>query len=731
MDFDRFNEKQKEAILATDGQVLVLAGAGSGKTTMLVSRLVYILETKNIRPMNILAITFTNKAAREMRERIEAQIGAVAKDMWIATFHSACVRLLRSCIDRLGFDSSFVIYDTADSKTVLKDCMSELNIDERVMPLKMLQHEISRAKDNLQDYTAYSLINATDHRKKVIADVYELYQKKLRKNNALDFDDIVFFAVRVLSENPDILDFWRERFRYIMVDEYQDTNNAQYMLISLLAGKDGNICVVGDDDQSIYRFRGANIRNILDFEKEYPNARVVKLEQNYRSTSNILNAANAVIANNKGRKGKNLWTAKDGGKPIMTYLALNERDEARFIANKIYNHEKKGGKFSDCAILYRTNAQSRVIEEMLLHSAVPYRVLAGLRFYDRKEIKDITAYLRIIHNPQDTVSLKRVINEPKRGIGTTSIEKAEAIASEKDISLFEVVLYANEYESLSRSAVKMVEFARMIKDLQKSAQSLSVSELIEKVLKESGYMAMLEAENSVEARTRCENLTEFQSAAVEYEKSTEESSLGDFLESLALVSDVDAYDEDQDACVLMTVHSAKGLEFPIVFLAGLEDGLFPSSRSISEEDIEEERRLCYVAITRAKEELFITQARSRTVFGKTGPCFPSRFFKEIPTEYLKDIAPPVQKAVSKATDFVSRPVPLGETYQKPAKKNAPSISTTIFAEGDRVSHMKFGEGTIVAVTPFERDALLEISFDTIGTKRLMAAYAKLKKVGKQ
>ncbi len=728
MDFSRFNDKQKEAIMQTDGQVLVLAGAGSGKTTMLVSRLVHILETKNIKPWNILAITFTNKAAKEMRDRIEAQIGPAAKDMWIATFHSACVRLLRSCIDRIGFDPSFVIYDSADTKTVLKDCMKELNIDERVMPLRMLQNEISNAKDNLQDYVAYSLINSTDHRKKVIADVYELYQKKLRKNNALDFDDIVFSAVRVLSENPDILEAQRERFKYIMVDEYQDTNNSQYMLISLLAGSDGNICVVGDDDQSIYRFRGANIRNILDFEKEYPNAHVVKLEQNYRSTSNILNAANAVISHNKGRKGKNLWTAKDGGKPIMTYLALNERDEARFIAHKIYDHRKNGGKFSDCAILYRTNAQSRVIEEMLLHSAVPYRVLAGLRFYDRKEIKDIVAYLRIIHNPADSVSLKRIINEPKRGIGASSIEKAEMLASEKEVSLFEVVLYANEYETLSRSAVKMVEFGRMIRNMQKLSETLSVSELIIRVLNESGYLAALELENSVESRTRIENLNEFQSAAVEYDRSAQESNLGDFLENLALVSDIDAYDEEQDACVLMTVHSAKGLEFPLVFLAGLEDGLFPSARSTSDEDIEEERRLCYVAITRAKEELYITQARSRTVFGKTGPCFPSRFFKEIPQEYLKDVAPAPQKAAVKTAEFTSRPAPASEIYQKSTKPEGAVASVGKFSVGDRVSHMKFGEGVIVNATPFERDALLEINFDTAGTKRLMAAYAKLKKI---
>lgn len=728
MDLSRFNEKQKEAILQTDGQVLVLAGAGSGKTTMLVSRLAYILETKNIRPYNILAITFTNKAAAEMRERIEAQIGPIARDMWISTFHSACVRLLRGSCERIGFDPSFVIYDTADSKTVLKDCMKELNIDERLMPLKMLQREISGAKDNLQDATAYMRINADDHRKKIIADVYELYQKKLKKNNALDFDDIVFSAVRVLSENPDILEKQRERFKYIMVDEYQDTNNAQYMLISLLAGEDGNICVVGDDDQSIYRFRGANIRNILDFEKEYPNAHVVKLEQNYRSTSNILNAANAVIAHNRGRKGKNLWTSKDGGDLIFSFVGQNERDEARFIAGQISDRVKKGAKFSDCAILYRTNAQSRVLEEMLLQYAVPYRVLAGLRFYDRKEIKDIIAYLRIIHNPSDAVSLKRIINEPKRGIGAASLEKAENIAAENDSTLFETVLFANEYSELSRAAVKMVEFGRLIKTFQKASEATSVSDLAARVLNESGYLAMLELENSVESRTRIENLNEFMSAIVEYEKTAETPSLGGFLENVALVSEIDAYDEDQDACVLMTVHSAKGLEFPTVFIAGLEDGLFPSARSNTDEDIEEERRLCYVAITRAKETLYITQARSRTIFGKTTPSFPSRFYKEIPAEYIKAVGTPIKKAENRAAEVYRRSSPFVETYKKPTATKAENISGGTFTSGDRVSHPKFGEGTITAVTPFERDALLEINFDSVGTKRLMAAYAKLKKV---
>lgn len=728
MDLSGFNDKQREAILETEGQVLVLAGAGSGKTTMLVSRLAYILETKNVRPYNILAITFTNKAAAEMRERIEAKIGPVARDMWISTFHSACVRILRGSIDRIGFDSSFVIYDSADSKTVIKDCMKELNIDDRLFPIRMLQSEISHAKDNLQDSTAYALINSTDHRKKTIADVYELYQKKLKKNNALDFDDIVFATVRVLSENPDILEKYRERFQYIMVDEYQDTNNAQYMLVSLLAGSDGNICVVGDDDQSIYRFRGANIRNILDFEKEYPNAHVVKLEQNYRSTSNILNAANAVISNNRGRKGKNLWTAQEGGEPILSHVAFNEHDEARFIAGEISNRVKNGARFSDFAILYRTNAQSRVIEEMLLQYAVPYRVLAGLRFYDRKEIKDIIAYLRLIHNPSDAVSLKRIINEPKRGIGAASLEKAEILASENDLSLFDVILFANEYSELSRAQVKMVEFGRLIKSLQKAAAGSSVADFVARVLNESGYMAMLELENSVEARTRIENLNEFVSAVVEYEKTAENPSLGGFLENVALVSEIDAYDEDQDACVLMTVHSAKGLEFPVVFLSGLEDGLFPSSRSTTDEDIEEERRLCYVAITRAKKLLYITQARSRTVFGKTAPSFPSRFFREIPAEYIKEIGTPVKKPVTKAPESYRRPTTNIEVYKKPQAVARAKVTSEVFTAGDRISHPKFGEGVIVSVTPFERDALLEIKFDSVGTKRLMAAYAKLKKL---
>ena len=738
MDLTGLNDRQKEAVVTTDGQMLVLAGAGSGKTTVLVNRLAYILETKNVRPSNILAITFTNKAAKEMRERIEAKIGPVAKDMWVATFHSACVRILRSCIERAGFDSSFVIYDTADSKTVIKDCMKELNLDEKVYPIRMLQGEISRAKDNLQDSAAYEATAMGDHRKTVIAGVYSLYQKKLKKNNALDFDDIVFLTVRVLLENPDVLENYREKFTYIMVDEYQDTNNAQYMLISLLTGGDGNICVVGDDDQSIYKFRGANIQNILNFEKEYPNARVIKLEQNYRSTSVILNAANTVIANNKGRKGKALWTQKAGGDLINSYIAYNEHEEARFIASEISRRVKLGASFSEFAILYRTNAQSRVIEEMLLQFGVPYRVLAGLRFYDRKEIKDIIAYLRVINNASDDVSVKRIINEPKRGIGAASIEKAEAFATEEGKNLFDIISFANEYPDLSRAAVKMLAFSELIKNLAKASNTMGLADFTIRVLNESGYMAMLELENSVESKTRIENLNEFVSAVSEYEKSAENPTLTDFLESVSLVSDIDAYDEDQDACVMMTVHSAKGLEFPVVFLTGLEDGLFPSLRSLDAEDIEEERRLCYVAITRAKQLLYITQASSRTIFGRTTPCMPSRFYKEIPDEYIKDVSPMPNRAKENAGNLFNsikasikkQNEPQRELFQMPQSTPKPSATSTAtgFKPGDRVSHPKFGEGTVISVTPFERDSLLEIDFGTEGKKRLMAAYAKLKKI---
>lgn len=729
MDLTGLNEKQQEAVLYTEGQLLILAGAGSGKTTVLVNRLAYILESKNVRPGNILAITFTNKAAREMRERVIAKIGSIGESMWIATFHSACVRMLRNCIERLGYNPNFVIYDEADTKTVLKDCMKELNLDERVFPLRMLRNAISNAKDNLMDAQTYEAVYSTDYRKRTIAEVYDLYQKKLKQNNALDFDDIVFNMVRIFAENPDILEDYRNRFHYIMVDEYQDTSNAQYMLISLLAGDDGNICVVGDDDQSIYRFRGANIQNILNFESQWTDAKVIKLEQNYRSTPNILNAANAVIEHNRGRKGKNLWTAKQGGDKLLCYTGYNEQEEARFIASQITERVQKGAKFSDFAILYRTNAQSRVIEEMLLRMAVPYRILAGLRFYDRKEIKDIVAYLRVILNPEDGISLKRIINEPKRGIGTASMEKAENIANDMGVSLFEVIRCANEHPDLSRAAAKMVAFADLITTLQKAQGGTKLTDFVTRVMNESGYVAALELENTVESRTRIENLNEFLSAVADFEKDSDQPTLSEFSEGISLVSDLDAYDEDQDACVLMTVHSSKGLEFPVVFLTGMEEGLFPSARSMNDiEDIEEERRLCYVAITRAKQLLYITQVRSRTMFGKTSPAMSSRFFKEIPEELIKEVGA-MSKMPYLPTEerkIYKRAMAQGEVYQKPVAKS--TVTGISFTTGNRVKHPKFGEGVIMSVTPFEKDALLEINFEKVGSKRLMAAYAKLEKL---
>ena len=731
IDLSTLNDMQRKAVEKTEGPVLILAGAGSGKTTVLVNRIAYIIETKNIRPYNIMAITFTNKAANEMKERVSRVIGDLSQDMWLCTFHSACVRILRSHIALLGFNNDFVIYDTGDTKTVLKECYKELNIDEKNYPFRSVAAAISSAKDNMQSPEIFCAVNSADYRKIKIGEIYTLYQKKLKANNAVDFDDILFFAVQVLSENPQVLAKYQERFQYIMVDEYQDTNNAQYMLISMLASKHENICVVGDDDQSIYKFRGANIQNILNFEDTFADTTVIKLEQNYRSTSTILDAANAVIHNNRERKNKSLWTENGQGDKIKTHIGYNERDEAVYIANEIEKLHQKGTSYSDIAILYRTNAQSRVIEDLLLRSAIPYKVVGGLRFYDRKEIKDIVAYLRLIHNPNDSISLQRIINEPKRGIGKTTLDKISEIASDFDLSSFEVARYANQYSELSRSAVKLVEFCDMITSLQKSMHTMPIKDFVEKVMNDTGYTAALITENTVESKTRIDNLGEFLSAISEYEKSEENPTLSGFLENVALISDLDGYDEDEEVCVLMTIHSAKGLEFPVVYLSGMEEGLFPSARSMNTaEDLEEERRLCYVAITRAKKHLYITGARSRTLYGQTTHQVTSRFLGEIPPEYL------IEDGISSA-DRIS-----GSLSHIPIKTKTASnevfrrISTAAsapkaeidFSPGDRVMHKKFGEGTIKAVQRFEKDAMVEILFDSGETKRLMAAFAKLTKI---
>jgi len=731
IDLSTLNDMQKKAVLQTEGPVLILAGAGSGKTTVLVNRIAYIIETKNIRPYNIMAITFTNKAANEMKERVERVIGDLSRDMWLCTFHSACVRILRSHISLLGFTNDFVIYDTADTKTVLKECYKDLDIDEKNYPYKLVSSIISNAKDDLQDPSAFRLVNGNDFRMQKICDIYDLYQKKLKSNNAVDFDDILVFAVKILADNPDVLEKYQDRFRYIMVDEYQDTNNAQYMLISMLAAKHENICVVGDDDQSIYKFRGANIQNILNFEDTFSDTCVIKLEQNYRSTSTILDAANAVIHNNRARKDKSLWTQNGVGEKIKLHIGYNERDEALYIANEIEKLKSSGKPLSDVAILYRTNAQSRVIEDLLIRNAIPYKVVGGLRFYDRKEIKDIIAYLRLILNQNDDISLGRIINEPKRSIGKTTLDKIYEISGDFDISSFEVIRYADRYQSLSRASVKLVEFAELILSLKKASHTMPLVEFVEKVIADSGYSAMLIAENSVEAKTRLDNLGEFLSAVSEYEKSEENPTLSGFLENAALISDLDGYDETDDLVVLMTIHSAKGLEFPTVFLAGMEEGLFPSARSTEKaEDIEEERRLCYVAITRAKKQLYITGAKSRTLYGQTTHQTDSRFLAEIPKEYLVEDG---MAAVDSFTSSVTK-IPIltkkatTNVFSTITKATSQSPVNLDFAVGDRVSHKKFGDGTITACQKFEKDAMLEIAFDSGDKKRLMAAFAKLKKI---
>ena len=733
---DKLNERQKEAVLATEGPVLVLAGAGSGKTTVLVNRIAYMISEKHIRPWNILAITFTNKAAREMKDRIERLLGDTAKDMWIGTFHSVCVRILRSCIDLLGYRRDFVIYDTADTKTVMKECLRELDIDEKSFPVRNVLSIISNAKNDLMDAATFENVYKSDYRMSIIAKIYYRYQTKLRKNNAVDFDDIILNTVKILSENPDVLSKYQDKFRYILVDEYQDTNNSQYLLINLLAQANRNLCVVGDDDQSIYKFRGANIGNILNFEDDYSDVQKITLDQNYRSTQNILDAANSVISNNKGRMGKSLWTSNGDGNKVFVYTGTNEYDEARYIARQIKKHFDEQGSFSDCAILYRTNAQSRVIEEMLMRESVPYKVLSGLRFYDRKEIKDIIAYLRVVYNPNDDVSLARIINEPKRKIGNATLEKARNIAREKETSLYDVISHADDYPEFKTAIKKLLSFSEIIQSLIKLKDTVTIEELTGRILNDTGYMPALVMEDTTESKTRIENLGEFISVITEFEKNEETgNTLGEFLENISLVSDIDGYDENEDSAVLMTIHSAKGLEFPIVFLSGLEEGLFPGMRSMeSDDDIEEERRLCYVAITRAKEQLYITKTISRTIHGKTMPTTASRFFKEIPVEYLEDkttLQPKVAK-VMQDLGVRNAAAPKKEVYMTKgfgsSVKSSGSTDYSKFKAGDTVEHRTFGRGEILKATPCGNDCILEIQFESIGFKRLMAAFAKVKKI---
>lgn len=729
MNLEQFNGKQRAAILTTDGPILILAGAGSGKTTVVVNKIAYILEQALARPYQLLAITFTNKAANEMKERIEGLIGAdAAEGMWIHTFHSACMRILRRNIECLGYKSDFIIYDSADQKTLIKRCLKELNMDEKFFPPRSVLSVISSAKDDLMEPDTFAEAYESDFRKAKIGEVYKLYQRRLFEANALDFDDIIMQTVKLLSQEPEVLSYYQNRFRYIFVDEYQDTNNSQYMLTSMLAAVHQNICVVGDDDQSIYKFRGANINNILDFEKEFPNTKVIKLEQNYRSTQNILNAANSVISNNMGRKGKTLWTDNGDGDKIDLYEAENEYGEAEYIAKQIDDAVNINGfRFSDCAILYRTNAQSRVIETTLSGWHIPYRVLAGLRFYDRKEVKDTLAYLRLVFNPDDNISLIRIVNEPSRKIGTASLEKVASAANERGVSMFEAMKQSVQIEELSKIAGKLTAFTDLIETMRGKMEEKSPSQLIEYILEKSGYLSMLRMEDSVENQTRIENIQEFINSAIEYEKEGEEPTLAEFLERTALVSDIDNYDASSDSVVLMTLHSAKGLEFPYVFLCGLEEGLFPSNRSMEDEsEIEEERRLCYVGITRAKKKLLLTYANRRTIYGGSQYTRPSRFLNEIPADYINSVVKRQEEHSSTSVGASSKSM-FADIFNKKAFDVRSKPVNLDYSPGDVVTHRKFGKGMVLSVTPEGNDIRIEIAFDDVGTKSLMGTFAKLKK----
>ncbi len=728
--FQGLNPQQKEAVEHDEGPLLILAGAGSGKTRVLTHRVAYLIEEKGVAPWSILAITFTNKAAREMKERIERLVGTRALDIWIGTFHACCVRILRREIERIGFDRNFVIYDTSDQETLIKDCLNQLGYNEKNFPPKQVLAEIGRAKDELTDPESYAAMAGSDFRLRKVANLYALYQKKLKANNALDFDDIIMHTITVLSKNPDVLDYYQNKFRYILVDEYQDTNTSQYTLVSMLADRHKNICVVGDDDQSIYGWRGANIRNILDFEKDFRGCHVVKLEQNYRSTGKILDAANQVIKNNSGRKSKTLWTQNDPGQPIKVYQAVDEREEAWYTASAIKREVDTGKrKYGDFAILYRVNAQSRVFEDAFMKTGIPYKIIGGHKFYDRKEIKDIIAILRVIHNPHDDISLKRIINVPKRGIGKTTMDKAEQRAYQKDVSIYSILLESHAIPDLARVSSKLKDFFDKFARFRTMASYTELSEWIKTVIEESGIIQELELEGTDEARTRIENIREFQSVALEFVRSSEEENptLEDFLAQISLVADTDNIDEQPDRVMLMTMHSAKGLEFPVVFLAGMEEGLFPSYRSIGEEsEMEEERRLCYVGITRAREQLYLTHSKSRMLFGNTTYNRSSRFLDEIPGNLLEDGAerPLKKQQVAQA----AQPTGLDTWKQRTASfTQAEELDVSGLEAGVRVIHKKFGKGTISTIVPEGNDYRVEIEFDEFGMKRLMASFAKLKR----
>ncbi len=797
-EYSRMNDMQKKAVFQTNGAVLILAGAGSGKTTVLVNRIAYLIKYGNAyhsdftyrvptendvqvlnsylesggelprevesllsvdapQPWQILAITFTNKAANELKSRLEAMLGDKGNDVWASTFHSCCVRILRRDSDRIGFSKHFTIYDTDDSKRVMKEVLRVLDIDEKRLPVKYVLSEISKAKDSLQTPEEYSDAAGFDVNKKMIGQAFAKYEDMLKKADAMDFDDIIVNTVKLLKENPDVLEYYQRRFRYVMVDEYQDTNHAQYVLTSLLAGGYRNICVVGDDDQSIYKFRGATIENILSFENQYEDTAVIRLEQNYRSTSIILDAANAVIKNNQGRKGKTLWTQTEGGDKICLRLLSDERDEGRFVADEILNAVATGRRFSDFAILYRTNAQSSSIERALVYNAVPYKVVGGHRFYDRKEVKDVLAYLSVIANPSDTVRLRRIINEPKRGIGETTINNAASIADGLGLTFYDVISHADEYPMLSRAAAKLTDFTKLINKLAESLEMKEIQDFFDDVITETGYMSSLDLDKET-ADERKQNVMELLANLIRYMEDNEGGTLTGFLEEIALLSDIDNYNADSESAVMMTLHSAKGLEFPVVFIVGMEEGLFPGNQVMYDpSEIEEERRLCYVGITRAKEKLYITNARTRMIYGNTSLTRPSRFINEIPEELVdSNLNAPQQpfyggfSSQGRFGGYSSSSSSNSTSYNRPASDNKPKStavaggfsrggfsqsntkkSATVsvdYKTGDTVEHKTFGRGLIIGAKSVGGDMVLEIAFDDYGTKKIMAKMAKMKKV---
>ena len=789
LEYKHLNRQQLEGVLATEGALLLLAGAGSGKTTVLINRVAnllrygrgsdcdeipmpitidevafleqyaenpvpeqkpladYLCAVEPAQPWEVLAITFTNKAAGELKERLERMLGASARDVWAATFHSACVRILRRDIDKIGFDRSFTIYDTDDSKRVIKDILKEMELDEKAFPVREVLSVISGAKDKMQSPEEFAEIweNRGDWRKVRIAKVYARYNRRLREANALDFDDIILHTVHLLQTSRETLEYYRHKFRYILIDEYQDTNQMQYMLASLLAGGHGNICVVGDDDQSIYRFRGADIGNILSFEKQYRNARVIRLEQNYRSTQNILDAANAVIRNNKGRKGKTLWTQNGAGESVTIKTTFNESDEANFVVGQIMVNYNRGANWRDHAVLYRTNAQSNAMEYAFKRHGVPYKVIGGMKFFDRAEVKDMLAYLCVINNTSDDLRLRRIINVPSRKIGAATIDKAQTLATENGMPLFEILRRAGEFPELKSASAKLIAFTEMIGEMQQRLQDMGLVEFYEYVCQRSGYVQVLQEKNDMESRGRLENVQELASSIIAFlESDPENPSLAGFLDNIALYTDLDSQTDADNCVTMMTMHSAKGLEFPYVFVVGMEDGLFPGNRAMGDaEEMEEERRLCYVAMTRAKEKLTMTNARQRTLYGRTTPAMASRFLNEIPEENMEWLSKPEPRPVVSRWEDWSDDAPV--TYsQMPAaapkkpmaeagglkKKPAAAAPMLQLKAGESIVHDAFGNGMVLSVRPMGNDALIEVAFDKVGTKKLMlkAAGSHIKKV---